>query len=150
MATTGDAPGGVWVIDTGSKISCYVSDATAAQAINHGHIESLKKRLSQGHRASREASIQWFGADGHCDATDEFIDHVPVVPWVLDSTNNPDAAASWKQYLFGTDKSDWSKRESAGRAETKSDLKALRDRLADYRENNTHATPCQCQNQSQP
>lgn len=133
--------GGAWIVDDGTKTHHYISDATVTRAINLGYIQSIKKRTLLGCPSGREASIQWFGTDGHCDASAEFVDHIPDIPWLIDLDGNPDARAEYQKYLLNADRSAWKKRMVDSKVETRAILAALQARVTAYREQHTRPTP---------
>lgn len=92
---------GVWALDDGFELRFYTSTALLGLAFSAGYAMPSKVDMQ------RAASLQWFGADGYCDAS-VFIGTPPADNLPSDLTD-PAASAAYQGFLRG-EQTDWLER----------------------------------------
>lgn len=107
----GAAPvNGVWALDDGLQLRYYTSTALLGLGFSAGYA------MPAAIGAQRRPSLQWFGADGYCDAS-VFIG-TPLADNLPNDLAKPAALEAYERFLRG-EPSDWIERgRSAARMKT--------------------------------
>lgn len=114
---------GIWILDNGLEFRYYHDSNTLAKSLFDGYGLYLN-------RSKREPSLQWFGVDGHADASIFLTKEIPSNS--PDDKNDPIASDAQARYMLG-DMKDWKEILKKTRDSNKTARKELAKELEEFR-----------------